>query len=69
MVRLTLSTDIQKSLGCAIGEQITAENPWINIKKAVLVAHVTEKITLSEFYQFKDIIMVSYTFLTFVLIV
>ncbi|KAJ9579437.1 hypothetical protein L9F63_024461, partial [Diploptera punctata] len=56
MVRLTLSMDTQKALGCLIGNQVTSENPWTNVKKATAIAHITEKKTNTEIYQFKDVI-------------
>lgn len=59
VVRLTLSVEMQRFLGCVCGEHISAEMPWINIKKEQVQAYFTAENEKSEIFAVKEPLMVS----------
>jgi hypothetical protein len=60
VARLTLSVEMQRFLGCVIGEHVSAEMPWTNIKKEQVQAYLTAENEKSEIFAVKEPLMVSY---------
>jgi hypothetical protein len=59
VVRLTLSVEMQRFLGCVIGENVSAETPWTNIKREQMQAYLTAEKDKSEISAVKEQLMVS----------
>lgn len=49
VARLVLSPITQKIVGCVIGDDVTAENPWTNIKKDLIEDNIDLHEESSEF--------------------
>lgn len=59
VVRLTLSVEMQRILGCVIGENVSAETPWTNIKREQVQACLAAEKEKSEISAVKEPLMVS----------
>lgn len=60
VVRLTLSVEMQKLLGCVIGEHVSSEMPWTTINKKQVQANLTAENKKSELFAIKESLMVIY---------
>lgn len=59
VLRLTLTVEMQRFLGCVFGEHVSAEMPWTNIKKERVQAYLTAENEKSELFAVKEPLMVS----------
>ncbi|PNF18221.1 hypothetical protein B7P43_G17753 [Cryptotermes secundus] len=57
VMRLTLSVEMQRFLGCVFGEHVSPEMPWTNIKKEQLQAYLTAETEKSEIFAVKEPLM------------
>jgi hypothetical protein len=58
-VCLTLSVEMQRFLGCVIGEHVSPEKPWKTIKKERIQANLISENEKSEMFAVKESLMVS----------
>jgi len=57
---LTLSVEMQRFLGCVIGEHVSSEKPWKTVKKECIQANLISENEKSEMFAVKEPLMVSY---------
>ncbi|XP_069705635.1 dynein axonemal intermediate chain 3-like [Periplaneta americana] len=53
LITLTISPQTQKEIGCVIGEQVTTENPWIEVGKELILQNLDVYDTMSDFISVK----------------
>ena len=56
---LTLSVEMQRFLGCVIGEHVSPEKPWKTIKKECIQANLISESEKSEMFAGKESLVVS----------
>jgi hypothetical protein len=52
--------EMQRFLGCVIGEHVSSEKPWTSIKKEHVEANLISENEKSEMFAVKEPLMVSY---------
>jgi hypothetical protein len=52
--------EMQRFLGCVIGEDVSSEKPWKAIKKECIQANLISENENSEMFAVKESVMVSY---------
>lgn len=61
-MHLTLSVEMQRILGCVIGEHVSAETPWTDIKKEQLQTCLMAERVTPEISAVKEPLMVSHNY-------
>jgi hypothetical protein len=60
VVRLTLSAEMQRLLGCVIGKHVSSEMPWTMIRKQQVQANLSAENEKSELFAIKEPLVVIY---------